>query len=502
MKDVFRRIFKIKYYVYCLIISFVLLLIASKCSPIYPFNDWVDANAFFTVGKGIFNNVVPYKDVFEQKGFILYFIYGIGSLISYKDFFGIFVLEVFSFSIFLYFAHKTFSIFFNKKYSYILIPIVGTFVTISEAFVHGGSCEEFVLPFLSIALYYYFKHFKVKELTIKEIIFNGILAGIVLMMKYTILGFFMGFGFFIFLNYILSRNFKKAIFLCIFYLIGMAIPVGLCVSYFLVNGGLKEFIECYFTFNMTLYNNNSSMLSNIIKVPYTILKSFYVNKDFAFIGILGLSFIIAILNSFKEKKNRYFNISIFGMMLTTTIVIYMGLRTYVYYILPFYVFLIVALVYIVYALNKYFSVIARYFVSYLVIPSICIFVCYLGANYKEMMFKDKEDYFQYKYAKVINQYKDPTLLNYGFLDAGVYTTTGIVPNTRFFEQQNIDYEVFPDNKDEMIKYIKNKEVKFVLYYGAADPNEDKMFIDSLGNNYEHWANLYAYLYKLKGIERK
>ena len=54
-----------------LIVSILTLLICSKNSPLYPYNDWVDGNAFFTMGKGMFNGKVPYKDLFEQKWNIL-----------------------------------------------------------------------------------------------------------------------------------------------------------------------------------------------------------------------------------------------------------------------------------------------------------------------------------------------------------------------------------------------------------------------------------------------
>ena len=49
-----------------LVASIFTLLICSKNSPLYPYNDWVDGNAFFTMGKGMFNGKVPYKDLFEQ----------------------------------------------------------------------------------------------------------------------------------------------------------------------------------------------------------------------------------------------------------------------------------------------------------------------------------------------------------------------------------------------------------------------------------------------------
>ena len=86
-----------------LVASIFTLLICSKNSPLYPYNDWVDGNAFFTMGKGMFNGKVPYKDLFEQKGPLLYFIYGIGYLISHDTFLGVYLLEVISYTIFGYF---------------------------------------------------------------------------------------------------------------------------------------------------------------------------------------------------------------------------------------------------------------------------------------------------------------------------------------------------------------------------------------------------------------
>jgi len=97
---------KRKVVIYSLFLSFLFLLIGTKSSPIYPINDWVDANAFFTMGKGLMNGLVPFKDLFEQKGPILYFIYGIGYLISNRTFFGIYLIEVLSFTLSLIYFYK------------------------------------------------------------------------------------------------------------------------------------------------------------------------------------------------------------------------------------------------------------------------------------------------------------------------------------------------------------------------------------------------------------
>ena len=57
-----------------------------KSSPLYIINDWYDANAYFTMGKGMMNGAVPYRDLLITKVrcFICY--NGIGYLIDSTGF--------------------------------------------------------------------------------------------------------------------------------------------------------------------------------------------------------------------------------------------------------------------------------------------------------------------------------------------------------------------------------------------------------------------------------
>ena len=483
-----------RYLIFSFIIALIALLITSKNSFLYVFNDWVDANAFFTVGKSWFNGVLPYKELFEQKGPFLYLIYGIGYLISNRTFHGVFIIEVIFFSIFLYYVHKIFHLYFDKKYSLFILPIIAFLTTTTEYFVHGGSSEEFALPLIAISLYYYFKHFKEKELTKKEIFINGLLAGLVLMMKYTILGFWIGFCLFILINYLRKKEFKKTVIFCIFFLLGMLIPFIIGLVYFLINNGLKEFIEVYFKFNMTSYidDNNSGIIGRIV-CSFLI----YINK----ISILS---IIPLLVLIIKEKNKLFFLSFAGIVYITIFFICYGLMFYTHYLLPI-VSLVIILntLFILLLLKKYIDKILnkKYRIIFLLILLIVFpFLTYKYANYNEYITMKKEDFVQYKYAKYINQYEEATLINMGGLDFGVYTLTGIIPNTRFFEVQNVDYEKYRYNLDEMEKYIKNKEVKFIVYIN------DNITSKYIYRNYEQiYKDNYisegkrftSYLFKLK-----
>ena len=82
----------------CVLISTVFLGICTRSSPLYPLNDWVDSNCFFTVGKAMMNGKVVYRDIYEQKGILLYLIHGLGYLISNTTFLSVDTISAISFS--------------------------------------------------------------------------------------------------------------------------------------------------------------------------------------------------------------------------------------------------------------------------------------------------------------------------------------------------------------------------------------------------------------------
>lgn len=513
-----KKILSKKYYFFCLVLSFLVLMCTSKNSFLYELNDWVDANAFFTMGKSMMNGVVPYRDLFEQKGLILYVIYGIGYLLCHKAFYGVFILEVFCFSIFLYYAHKIFKMYLNPKYSLILLPILACLITTSHAFVHGGSCEEFALTFMVVSLYYFFKHFKERKLTNKEILINGIMAGIVFMMKYTMIGIWVGFGLFIFIDYLMDKKVKEAFKFCLYFILGVLIPVLLCFIYLGINHAIKDYIDCYFLFNIILYSNDSniSIIDNLVKLANGSMGSLVKNGNLLTVLVLGLP--VFLLNIKDERNNKYFRFSLLGLALLTVLVIYWGLKFYTYYLLPVYVFLIISLLsisllfdkYIMKYINKFKYKKILLYSLFIIVPIAYIYLCYTNANYKNVRAWGKKAFFQFKYAEYINSYKNPTLLNMGFLDGGLYTTTGIIPNVRFFEVQNIDYKVFPDNLDEQNKAVVNKKVKFILFYTGMSLDWLKENNGFIWDNYElvyddvyyfEHKTMNAFLFKLKDLEK-
>ncbi len=451
---------KIYIILYCFFVSLIILLFTTKNSPFYAFNDWADANAFFTVGKSMMHGLIPYKDIFEQKGPFLYLLYGIGYLISHRSFIGVFLIELIVFTIGLYYLYKTLKMFLSTKSTLLILPIFIALLTTSRAFTHGGSAEEFCFGFFFITLYYFFKHFKVQELTFKEMLINGIVAGLVLLTKYTLLGFWIGFTFSIFIYYLLKKNLKKAIIYPLTLLFGMFIPFISFSFYFLINHGFAEFFHNYFTINITTYSVEKIKIWERIKELFNgFYSSLYTNPVMFYLIILTPLLI------WKLKLSNKAKILYIIIIIMTILGVFCGLKFYRYYILFILYFSSISLLLIFNLFDISFNKINKYLylgiITFTIILS-CIY-SYKYANYKSALFKPKSSYYQFEYAKILNNYENATLVNMGFLDCGLFTASGIVPSTYFFQKHNFDYKYFPLNQDSFDKYIKEKKTTHIVY---------------------------------------
>lgn len=110
-----------------------------------------------------------------------------------------------------------------------------------------------------------------------------------------------------------------------------------------------------------------------------------------------------------------------------------------------------------------------------------IFTCNTSSNFNFRKVK-KEDLVQYQFAEIINQKPNATLLNYGFLDGGFYTVTGITPTVKYFHKPNISYESYPIIVDEQNRYIRESLIDFVVIRVVKE--EDSLEIPYLYENYK------------------
>lgn len=485
----FKKIKPIYIYLALILFATILIMIFSMCSPLFYTNTWADANAFLTMGNGIKHGLVPYRDLFEQKGPLLYMMHAINCIITPNQFWTIAVFEVIALSISLIFIYKIAKLYLNDYLALIVTIFYPVFLLPWRLFQTGDSAEEFVLPFIFISLFIIIKRFRDNfAFTKQDFLFLGIFTGIALWIKFTLLGFWIGFylGGLVYSmkhkNWLLLKN------ALLYSFLGVIIASLPILLYFALNGALFELWDVYFLFNMKAYPSQNSLpaivdfiwkLFSVVGFSLYFLVLNYVPAIFIAIGCSAVLLTKTFFQTWLEKS-WWFSTAFF-----TIFIAYYGLKAYTYYfliVLPFTIFGLIFLCKIVmdklpkleHSLNKVPALIF--------IVLLCVTSTYLvrqdNGNIGESKLFNKNIPIQQIYAEIMHEnVENPTMLNYGALDFGFYNAADILPTIRFFENQNVDYDVYPDIIDGQNEAIANRLIDFVIVCDGFDTDVDYQLLE-------------------------
>ncbi len=470
----------------CFLLSFLFLLFCTKSSPLYPFNDWVDANAFFTMGKGMMHGLVPYRDLFEQKGPLLYFVYGLASLVSYRTFIGGFILEVIAFTFFLFFSFKSLSLFMDKKLALISLPILSILILNLKAFTHGGSAEELCLPLLAVSLYHLLRYLKSDDsadASPRLFFWNGLIAGCILWVKFSMIGFWLGWILAFFIGLLAQKRTRQALMGAAIFFGGIVAATIPWVIYFGINHAIPDWINTYFVINLTGYTASYSILDRILNVLSVMAAQFIMNPVFGTLFWFGLIVVMAFGKFIRKPLHR---ILLLGCFLLLVMGIYWGKIGYIYYYLFLTPFIVFGLIVVADVLKGLISP-KMSNLAMIVIIGVTLAIS-LPLEYKfdqnaYMLPIKQQDLVQYKFAGIIDRSPDKSLLNYGSLDMGFYTTTGVLPDVKYFELQNLDYSRYPLNTDEQNRYIRDGVTEFVVLRDFNQKDIPNLKVSALKSKY-------------------
>ena len=244
------------------ILAAAVITISSKCSPLYPFNDWSDPNTMFTIGKSVLSGKVPYRDLFEQKGPILIFAHTLGAAISYLDLHGMWVIEILCAFGFLYWNERILRKQFRED-ALLALPFLAFFAYTPISFQKGDSAEEFVLPFLAYTFFVLVSALREDRLpSRKEWLFSGAAFAILFWVKFTLVAPFAGWSILAVCS-LRKKQFKAflkdiGVFFC-----GSLIVTLPILAFFGIHNALRDLFECYFYDNIFLYPQLSSIWENL-----------------------------------------------------------------------------------------------------------------------------------------------------------------------------------------------------------------------------------------------
>lgn len=324
-----------KIFLYCLLLATVFLTICSRSSFLYPCNNWDDANSYFSMGKFMMNGGIIYRDLYDQKGPYLYLLYGLAYLISNDTFFGVFLMEIISITAFLFAGYRTMCLFCSKKCALILLPVLAMGTLSSLSFYWGGAAEEFCIPLMAWSLYMSLRYFKEEYPKVpgwKMILLNGIFAGIIMQVKYIMLGFYFAWMAMMALMHFTPVNIKKSIRNCFVFLGGMVLTMIPWLIYFGIHGALDDWYQCYIYNNIFLYSDLSgekaSIVSKIYDLAKILLNLVIDNFSYFIFIVIGMVFLL-----FRRKSRWYEKINVYAMFGFLFLGIFIG--ELIFSIIPF-----------------------------------------------------------------------------------------------------------------------------------------------------------------------
>ena len=240
------------------LLFFIISFLRSPYSPLYHYTCNTDEVCYQLLSKGLLRGYMPYRDLFDHKGPLTYFVYALGLLIFGGNRVGAFfictVLNILTF-VFLY---KSARLMFSDRVSFLGSVI---FIFMGSFMPDGFICtttkpENFLLAPLMVSFYLFVKEARIREgerfkgFSIKHMFITGLMCGCVFMIKFNVCFFYLSFIGLYFIWTLVRKEFKLFLKSCGAFLGGIAL---ICLPIFVfygVKGALRELFDVYFAFNL------------------------------------------------------------------------------------------------------------------------------------------------------------------------------------------------------------------------------------------------------------
>ena len=279
-----------------------------------------DSGAFLYAGQQVLNGSIPYRDIWDHKTPLVYYINAIGIAITPTSLWGIWLIEIVS----LFLVFSVIGKILIKKFGFFtgLIGELSLLLLIPKLLVGGNQVEEYGLLFQSLGFLFVLNSIYTGKGSEKNKVINeiclGLLGGLLFLLKPNLIGIVIAYfaTLLIFRNRIIDSGKKILIAVASF-----SIVVGLAVMYLTLNGAFNQFIDQVIIFNsiyarsgirsigtvlMYLFTSMYPLSIVFVGLPYYFLKlKKKISSDEFFIVVWVVIEVILCLIS-KREYNQYF----------------------------------------------------------------------------------------------------------------------------------------------------------------------------------------------------
>lgn len=457
------------------ILLLLVCLLVVGSSPLFRTNPWDDSNAMLTMGRSLINGVVPYKDIIDQRGPFLYALFALGATLKSTSFLGVFVIQIVNVFVIYWLSIKiAIDLKLNKKNA-IWIGLLGPFSLLStSSFSFSGSPEEFAFTSVMYLLYvvnHY--HQDVASISPKKFFFVGVNLSLVFWNKYSMIGAFVIFFFWVFIAMMRQQKFFLLFKIILISIAGFFSVSLLVLLYFSFHNALHEIINIYFIQNMTAYGkSDQSSLMRFWNLFFLVAKE--IRTHFIVILLIILGWLSLIL----KKQNLVGEVSIFSGTLFFVALQHWVINYYNLIWMPFFGVALIRLFALILERKSDTRIIDRqsinaFSLNLLIVSALIIFPFVNNLDLTNLILKRESRSIannsldaQTKFAQLINEKKtgshQPSLIMINSLDKGFFLASRTLPVTPFFHRLNMSYDQLPQMYDSFNNDMKLKKTDFVI----------------------------------------
>ncbi len=477
----------------CLLISAVFFFLFGFNSPIYTFNSDNDYNWFMTMGHGLVAGKIPYRDLFEQKGPIVYFVTAFCCLFKNPNIVML-LLEIVCMSWFFFFVYRIATKRLDTFYSLIAVSVMALVIFTSWCRTRSATTvEEFCLP-----IYAYFLLCWLEFLLEKRpwnwvrALCLGLCFGVILWAKFTLIYFMLAPMVIWLILSLRQKQYRTITANLLMMLAGVIIVTIPNIAFYAANHALYDLIHVYFIINLTAYGTTNFLM---------ILSSAGI---FCLIGPIVLFFILwGVIRFAIRHWHDHSGQLLLTAFLVNLILLIWSARGNAYYFSGLIPYAMLGVTDILVWISAKLTLPRYRKLLFTAITAACVLVSIPFSILTYEWGRSKNDYAPLVVADVIHEHErtnntTATLFCYRIWEYGFYNAAGIVPNNYYFVRNVFEVDRFPAMYAAFETSITEQTSDFVitrLEYWEADKAFLSQYYHPYTDDIYHYHQVHYFYYR-------
>lgn len=458
--------------------NYLIVILSFKSAPFSHLLNSHDSSMFMYFGSGMKSGLVPYNDMFDHKGIILFLIQELGAFLGGNNVStGIWILELIFYSITLVFIFKiAYSLTGNTTATGFSIFIYTGLIL--STLTNGNFSEEFALLFIVVALDLFIKemyatsHFR--------LFFIGATGGLVFFMRANLVSLWLVFCLYFLFQDLLEKSYQR-----LANRIGWIFLGGLTICLAVVLYGLSEHNLHSMFYQTFILNSQYSSATNIRTIAITARQfcALFLRTGLA-VPILLLVICFELQKKKLDQRTTTLIHLFFGYLIIDFLTVVMSGRYYPHYFITMLPILIIMTA-IGFSLFKELIPQRRInFIMYfgVLLLSLTGTMTSFKEFVKPVVFDQNKSEFQAlqkKQAKYIQVHSTKNSSIYVHnIDANIYLLSERFSNSKYFVLPSIDYRNFPSISLDFQKAMDDNPPKFISIlksnYDETNPDNSKL----------------------------